>query len=77
MKDVKAREVQMRTVHDVKAAGLGNQPVQTVGVMYFSLRNTHKDRDGATNFQQGVKLDGTFGCFDANRKIDTESEHIG
>ena len=52
MKDVKAREVQIRTVHDVEGAGLGNQPVQDVDIMQFSLRNMHKRQgDGATKVQ--------------------------
>lgn len=54
---IQALEIEVATVHDVEGAGLGQNLVEDVDVVYFAVGNADKRGDVATQVQQRVHLD--------------------
>jgi hypothetical protein len=61
MEGVKAAEVQVTTIHDVKGARLDHQHLQGVAVMAAAFGDVEKGGDRPPQVQQRVQLDGGLG----------------
>ena len=58
MDGVEAGEVEIASIEEIEAAGLGNEVIQNPDIVDFSLCNLDKRRDGAPQIHQRMKLDG-------------------
>lgn len=56
MKGVQAFEVKVGAVHDVRRAGLGDDLVEQMHIVPFSIRNLNERGDGAAQVQKSVRL---------------------
>lgn len=58
---IKARVVQVCAVHDVESAGFGNKQVEDIDVVHLSVGDVDETRNGSSEVQKGMHLDGCFG----------------
>ena len=54
-------EIELRAVHDVAGAGLGQQQVEDIDIVQFALGEMYKGGDSAAQVQQGMQFDSRFG----------------
>ena len=56
--DVESLEIDVAAVHDVEGPGLGQNLVEDIDVVHFSIGNADKRGDVAMQIQQRVHFDG-------------------
>ena len=56
-----ASKVQIAPVHDVERTGLQNQDVQHIDLVHLAIADADECRNGASQVQQGMDLDGSLG----------------
>jgi hypothetical protein len=61
MQGMQALEVEIATVHDVERTGLRNQQIEHIDVVQLAIADVDEGRDGTTQVEQRVQLDGRLG----------------
>lgn len=61
MRRVQTHKVHVAAIHHIERAGLEAQHVQHVHIVQLAVADVDEGRNGATQVQQRVQLDGRFG----------------
>src|SRR6266576_2537893 len=77
MKGIEPGKIDISPIHHQKRAGLGDNHIEQMNVVDFGVSDIDKNGNGAVNFHQCVKLDGSLGSLVAGPGKNTQTQIDG